>query len=291
MSALISELEIKVDKILSDLNNIFPTNFSESALRDLYINGSLEIKGTLTVGNLTVKHLNGIPMNALINDCLRTDNTTIIGGVKTFPSINFIDNNLKIKNLNGIPLKNIEFSKDSYNPYNIDLSKINKLQINGDLNFSKVFDIVWEDLMQKLVFKNEKTVIHGDMIILGVSINICSNNSINSLIMIKNLLHYFILFLLKNMTSNVIKMDYLNDIKYPSGYIQTSSSEDAYMTSTKYFETLTVTNLKDVKTINGIDIDDFIQLNANQTLEHLITFDNLVIDESLQVNMFKLIII
>ena len=81
----------------------------------------------------------------------------------------------------------------------------------------------------------------------------------------------------------MIRLDYLNGLEYANDYIMKTGIEDAYMTTAKTFKSLTVSNLQEVNTINDIDADEFIILYADQSLEHEITFENLVIEERLQV--------
>lgn len=75
----------------------------------------------------------------------------------------------------------------------------------------------------------------------------------------------------------------MNDLRYPLDYVLKSGPGIVDVTGIKTFETLTVSDLKGVKTINGIDINEFITLTEDQNLEHEIIFENLVIEESLQV--------
>lgn len=86
-------------------------------------------------------------------------------------------------------------------------------------------------------------------------------------------------------------MDYLNNVGYPDDYIVKGGPDEAEMTSGKTFRILKVSDLQGVETINDIDADDFIILNADQSLEHPITFENLIIDESLQVKPSRIILV
>lgn len=87
----------------------------------------------------------------------------------------------------------------------------------------------------------------------------------------------------QNITARVINVDYLNGLRYPYDYILKSGPGDGKITAAKTFDTLEVSGLQDIQTINDIDADEFIILNADQDLKHLITFEDLQIDESLQV--------
>lgn len=88
------------------------------------------------------------------------------------------------------------------------------------------------------------------------------------------------------MSASFIQMDILNNVRYPDEYVLKGGPEVALITNAKTFEVLKVSDIQGVDFINGIDSNDFIVLNVDQSLSHPITFQNLIIDESLQVNIF-----
>ncbi|KAJ8668656.1 hypothetical protein QAD02_010319 [Eretmocerus hayati] len=243
-SKLYDAEEILYKKLEESIPNRFTPNIE--------IEGSLEIIGTLSVANLTIDTLNGVEMDILTSQC--AEKSGKIGGIKHFPTIEFTDDNLKIRNLNDLPLNNYEFHENLENNSYVDLSNIRKIDVKRHLNFTNVFGQDWHQMIKNIVLKNENKIIPGVTTVTGVT------------------------------SARLIFMDHLNGIQYPSDYIVKSGPLEAVMTGKKFFKTLRVSDLQGVETINGIDADDFITTNANQDLEHQITFKDLVIDETFQID-------
>lgn len=175
---LMNSLETKVSEIERNIEKsieINKKNIADLYLKDIDIAGNLEIHGTLAVGRLAVDRLNGIPLNALNDQCSNIENKKITG-IKSFPTINIKRDNLVVRKINGIPINNIEFDNVRRNYTNIDFSKISKLEVGKNLTLSKLMSIDWNNLMKNLVLKNEEKTISGVTTILGVRIFIMNNS-------------------------------------------------------------------------------------------------------------------
>ncbi|XP_058805906.1 uncharacterized protein LOC131672587 [Phymastichus coffea] len=250
---LLYELENEISQIENQIKSMDTISLNHiSFLEEIYIDGNLVINGTAVVKSLFTDYLNNIDVDILMNNCLITDKKII--GNKTFPTVNFAEGHLKIKNLNGVPIENFQFEEDNLHLTDIDLTKIKKLQLKNNLNVSTINDINWNMLIDQLVFRNKKKVIPGRTQFSGI------------------------------MKTSFTQISYLNDFEYPHEYVVKSGPKNGEVTGFKSFETLTVSDLRDVKIINDIDADEFITLTANQNLEHKISFENVVIEENLQVD-------
>lgn len=165
-----NKLEEKVNNLENSLKKTIVEKSSVASFNEINITGDIDIKGALTVGNLTIGKLNGIPMNLLMDECHKTRNTKI-SGVKSFPGIIFSDDKFKIKTLNKVPLESYRF----YDQYkNIDftgvnLSKVTKLEIKNNLEVSRMAGIDFREIMKNAVFKNKNKIIKGTTVVSGVS--------------------------------------------------------------------------------------------------------------------------
>lgn len=81
----------------------------------------------------------------------------------------------------------------------------------------------------------------------------------------------------------MINIDFLNHLRYPRDYVLSSGGSFANITGSKSFNELTAQSLKSVKSINDIDIGDFVILYEENVLDEAITFENLAVEGDLQV--------
>ncbi|OXU21662.1 hypothetical protein TSAR_016063 [Trichomalopsis sarcophagae] len=248
----INRIEMQFNKI-EDIMITAALNLQKNRdYHEVNFEGNLRIKGKLVVNNFTIEGFNNSSLKSLLSQCAK--NKLKIMGQKWFPSIEFANNNFKLRYLNGIPLSNIQFDELNKDYSDIDLSNISKLELIQNLNVSVIRGTHWNNLTEKVVFRNAKKVIPESTTLIG------------------------------QMDVGHIRLDYLNELKYPYNYVLKSDPEEADITSDKTFQSIRVTNLQDVKTINGIDADEFIILNADQSLKNQITFENVVIDKRLQID-------
>ena len=164
-----NEIEAKLSEIENNAKNALLKNTANNYLHQININGDFGIRGTLTVDDLTIDYLNAVPIDALMKECSQKKNSKI-RGTKSFSTIQFAKSNLKIRKINGIPLTDIKFDEVDRNYTGIDLSKVIKLDIHGNLNFSKISDMNWDYLMKNKVLKNERRIIRDNTTVIGVSI-------------------------------------------------------------------------------------------------------------------------
>lgn len=254
----LSEIINSLDNLKNELNEIDLNIANAVALvstevyEDIEVLDDLEIQGTMTViNNLTLKMLNNIPTVELYQELLNGPGV-VIKGMKSFPSI--IAQKLSVHSINGIPTRDIVFDTVVFDYEGIDLSNITRLEITGNLNFSYINDIHWNTLMKNVVKKSEPTTIPGETIVQGA------------------------------ITAHYAVIDYLNGLEYPNDYLQKGNKDSVEMSGEKYFETLAVDNIKGIKTINGISVEEFILLNNDVTLKRNITFHNLKILGYLQID-------
>ena len=80
------------------------------------------------------------------------------------------------------------------------------------------------------------------------------------------------------MISDIFKLDILDNLLYPEDYVLENSVSPVVVTGSKSFDTMLVSQLEDVATINGIDFEDFVILHKDNVLEKSITFENLTIE-------------
>lgn len=80
------------------------------------------------------------------------------------------------------------------------------------------------------------------------------------------------------MVSDIFKLDILDNLLYPEDYVLENSVSSVVVTGSKSFDSMLVSQLEDVATINGIDFGDFVILHKDNVLEKSITFENLTIE-------------
>lgn len=153
----LKKLEMKLDEILpssTDASNItLPT--------DVELIGDFLVNGTLHAKRVTVSAINNASASiAIADDIANSADDVIIDGLKSFPSIHI--DNLTVASLNGIPLEEIVFDTSIRNYTDVDFTKLKRLEIQGNLNFSEINKIHWQDLMQSVVWKNREAVILGE---------------------------------------------------------------------------------------------------------------------------------
>ncbi|KAF3425333.1 hypothetical protein E2986_03027 [Frieseomelitta varia] len=234
---------------------------------DLRLNVS-DFRGRLTSLERKLDEIDSILMNAVEINPRSVSDVTIFGNIivtgnlnvvnLTAQSINdinettiadFVDNrDVTARSVNGIPIENIQFG-DSVDDYSgVEFYKINRAQVNGNLSFSMINGIDWTILMRDIVWKNKRMHIPGETIIEGTLI------------------------------SNIFKLDILDNLLYPEDYVLENSVSSVVVTGSKSFDSMLVSQLEDVATINGIDYEDFVILHKDNVLEKSITFENLTIE-------------
>ncbi|XP_012274820.1 uncharacterized protein LOC105696704 [Orussus abietinus] len=244
------EVHRKSLEIDAALKNLVPSNSTDVVLEDVEIFGNFEISGTLAVQNLTIDKLNGIPLSELRNEY--RDQNVLIKGLKKFPSIEA--ENLKVNSINGVPIGMINFATERKSYEGADLSKLKRLVVNGNLNLSSLNGVNWENLMKSIVWKNKPATISGTVTVEG------------------------------EVTADSIKLDNLNGLAYPTEFVMEDGTRAENITGMKSIEKLTVSSLTGVDTLNRIPMDDFVCLDKDQILPHEITFDDLIIEETLQID-------
>ena len=73
-------------------------------------------------------------------------------------------------------------------------------------------------------------------------------------------------------------MDILDNLLYPEDYVLENSLSSVIVTGSKSFDSMLISQLEDVATINDIDFEDFVILHKDNVLEKSITFENLMIE-------------
>lgn len=164
----IEELDAKLEKIYELINSsntiVLPLN-SE-------ITGDFVINGTLYAKNLNATSIYKVPD-------LSTKSKYIVDEHEC-SSIDF--RNLTVHFINDIPVENIVFDTTIKNYSDIEFSRLKRLKVEGHLNFSKINDITWEDLMATIVWKDKPAIISGETIIEGVR-NICNHNILQNIVL------------------------------------------------------------------------------------------------------------
>ncbi|XP_072767506.1 uncharacterized protein Fs(1)n isoform X2 [Anoplolepis gracilipes] len=244
----LEELETRLNQILLELKNITNTTIINSS--DIELTGNFLVTGTLHVKNITAAFINNVSTSIAANNIVNHA-SDIINGQKSFSSID--TDNLTVFSLNGVPLEEIVFDTSIKNYNNIDFSKLKRLEINGHLNFSEINNIKWKNLMQSIVWKDESIIIPGETIVEGLIVDDAN---------IQN----------------------LNHLRYPDDYALINNRYFINVTGEKYFNNLSTTHLTGINTINNINIDDFIILNRHEIINHEITFENLEIGGTFQID-------
>ncbi|CAD1475888.1 unnamed protein product, partial [Heterotrigona itama] len=190
--------------------------------------------------------------NIIVNGDLNVGNLTAlsINDINETTVADFIDNrDVTARTVNGIPIENIQFGDSVVDYSGVDFYKINRAQVNGNLSFSMINGIDWTILMRDIVWKNKRMHIPGETIIEGTLI------------------------------SDIFKLDILDNLLYPEDYVLENSVSPVIVTGSKSFDSMLISQLDDVATINGIDFEDFVILHKDNILEKSITFENLTIEE------------
>ncbi|XP_076237942.1 female sterile (1) Nasrat [Calliopsis andreniformis] len=243
------DLEGKLEEI--DANLVEALDFDSKELNfdsEVEISGNINVTGSLNVEDLSVEFINDLDV---MNDA-RYHDEVVVEGKRTFSSIEA--ENVTIYSLNGIPVKDIRFG-DSMEDYgDVDFSKISRAEVKEHLFFDSINGVEWKTLMEDIVWKDEPKVIPGETVIEGT------------------------------LTADTVSIDFLNNLRYPKDYVLVDSSGPAYLTGLKSFDELVVPSLKNVKFINDIDVEDFVVLHKDNVLNELITFENLEVDDTLQVD-------
>ncbi|KAL6423512.1 hypothetical protein ACFW04_010230 [Cataglyphis niger] len=244
----LEELETKLNQILLDLKNT--TNSTINLSSDIELNKNFLVTGTLHAKNITAAFVNNASTSFTTNNIV--NHASVIDGQKYFLSID--TNNLTVLSLNGVPLEEIVFDTTIRNYNNTDFSKLKRLKINGYLNFSEINNVEWKNLMQSIVWKDESILIPGETIVEG------------------------------QLIADEVYVKNLNYLRYPEDYVLTNNKYSINVTGEKDFANLSTTHLLNINTINNISIDDFIILSRHEIIEHEITFENLEIGGTFQID-------
>ncbi|XP_025075109.1 uncharacterized protein LOC105431077 [Pogonomyrmex barbatus] len=243
----LKELEAKLEQVISDLKNI--TNSTSIVLSDIEFTGDFLVNGTLYAKNVTAAFINNVSTSIIVNSIVN-DIPDIINGQKSFPAINTDD--LTVFSLNDIPLAKIVFGFPIKNYSDVNFSKIRRLEINGHLSFSEINDINWKNLMQNIIWRDNSTTISGKTIV-------------------------------EKLFAEEANVENLNHLRYPEDYVL-MSNRLSNITGIKHFANLSIRHLLSINAINKINIDDYVILNKHEFINEEITFENLEIVGTFQID-------
>ncbi|XP_066602800.1 uncharacterized protein fs(1)N isoform X2 [Prorops nasuta] len=233
----------KLDEIDENLKKQQIFNHNTHELIEIEINGDFTVNNTLHVKHLTVGPTH--ELSKLKHREIRQDESQIIVGAKSFPSLDV--DKMNVTRINGVPIEEFKFDSDVKDYNGIDFSMITHLIINGSLTVDHVNEFNLTDLMSKVIWKNQHSIIPGEIIIDG---DIEAKNG---------------------------RLDSLNGLAYPDDYVL-QLNNSVSITGEKYFDVLTIDNLLDVNTLNNDSITDFVILNGDVKFEKPIKFENAIID-------------
>ncbi|XP_012057498.1 PREDICTED: uncharacterized protein LOC105620619 [Atta cephalotes] len=244
---ILEELEAKLDQMLLDLKST--TNSTKIILLpDVELNGDFLVNGTLYTKNIITAFINNASTSVIEN--------SIVSRIIVQKSVSSIDtNNLTIFSLNGIPLEKIMFDFLIKNYSDVNFSILKRLKIDGHLNFSVINSIKWKEQIQNIVWKDESTTISGETI-------------------------------MEKLVAEKANVKNLNYLQYPRNYVLMNELNkfSINITGEKHFVNLSMKHLLTIKTINKIDINDFVILNRHEIINEEITFKDLEIDEIFQID-------
>ncbi|XP_076477923.1 female sterile (1) Nasrat isoform X2 [Bombus vancouverensis nearcticus] len=155
---------------------------------------------------------------------------------------------LTVHSMNGIPIENIQFGDSIVDYSAVDFYKINRAQVNGNLFFSVINGIDWTTLMKNIVWKHETMYIPGNTIIEGTLI------------------------------SDIFELGILNNLLYPTEYVLENSDTSVIITGTKSFDSMLLSRLENVTTLNDVNFEDYVILYKDNILKEEIAFENIKID-------------
>lgn len=166
-NVVLDDLESILQEIKINLAKSVPISSNEVTLTgNLFIDGGFDVRDTMSVTNFTFDHLNGLSPKEITEDLYDRNDGRVIEGLKTFESVEA--ENLHVMFINGMPISDMTFDTVRKDWSNVDFSKLTKLKVEGNLNFSTVNDVSWDGLMKKVVRKSETTTIEGVTIVEGV---------------------------------------------------------------------------------------------------------------------------
>nr|XP_033339168.1 uncharacterized protein LOC117227773 isoform X1 [Megalopta genalis]XP_033339169.1 uncharacterized protein LOC117227773 isoform X2 [Megalopta genalis] len=244
----LKELERKLNEIDSNLEQALNLNSAElDHNSDVEMFGTMNASGSLNVDELIVKFINDVDV--------QNDSPPENESVKQHAKVSTIKaDNLTVYSLNGIPVTDIRFANSIHNYSGIDFSKIDRAVVEGDLFVETINGVHWGNLMKNVVWKNKDAVIPGDTVIEG------------------------------SLSADSVELGTLNDLQYPYDYVLVDGNIATEVTGLKSFNHLRVGSLSGLKTINGIDIDDFILLQEDNVLNEEITFEDLIVEGPLKID-------
>ncbi|XP_053973610.1 uncharacterized protein LOC128873789 [Hylaeus volcanicus] len=246
---ILQDLERKLDEIDESLMDALDSNSTQLHFdSDVEVFGNIDVTGNLNVEDLSVQIINDVDV---LND-FPSGKGNVIEDKMTF---SFIEaQNLTIYALNGVPVKNIRFGNLRKDYSEVNFSRINRMEVKEHLFVESINNVNWETLMRSIVWKDKPAVIPGDTVIEGALI------------------------------ADDTYLDFLNDLRYPFDYILHNYMANVNVTGSKSFDTLVVGRLEIVKTLNGIDFEDFIILNKENVLTEEITFEKLTVEGSCRID-------
>ncbi|KAL0124299.1 hypothetical protein PUN28_006268 [Cardiocondyla obscurior] len=241
----LEELDAKLEQNLNSENVINSTKISLPS--NIELTGDFLVNGTLYAKNVFANFINNVSTSITHNG---TANLDLISGQNSFLSIDI--NNLTVFSLNGIPYEQILFDFPMKNYSKVNFSKLKRLEVNGHLNFSKVNNIDWKNVMQGIVWKNESTIISGKTIV-------------------------------EKLAAKEVHVTNLNGLLYPENYVLTNNTSYINITGEKYFNNLYTAHLN-IKMLNGANFTDFINLDKQEIVDEEIIFENLEVDGVIQID-------
>ncbi|XP_063976811.1 uncharacterized protein LOC135162367 [Diachasmimorpha longicaudata] len=248
----IQKLHRQLDLVHSNVNKAMPVTTTQVNFPEyLHILGDLTVN-KLTVDNITLGTATNLSASEIFTKLFAFDSNRIISGQKIFPVIDATT--LNVNFINGIPIENIVFDKNQMAYDEVDFPILKKLVIIGNLNFTYINDENWKTLMETVVLKSSAERISGEIIVNG------------------------------SVLATYVDVNYLNDLTYPGDYILKKNTGPITIPSNKKFKTLTTERLSNLLTINNIPVDNFIRLFGHQNLSKKITFENLEILGTLQID-------
>ncbi|XP_043288251.1 uncharacterized protein fs(1)N [Venturia canescens] len=256
VNAELDDLESKIGEIKRNFENSIPIETPEVLFgEDLSINGNLDVRGTILANNLRYDYLNGFTRDEIVQNFSNFDADFVIGGVKSFESIDA--ERLNVFFINGVPMEEFKFDRIKERDYSaLDFSKLSKLKVRGNLNFTTINGANWQELVKKIVLKSQSPIIPGTTIVEG------------------------------DFVSDNFEIQWFNGILYPEEYVSAKNRDFVAIKGKKRLDKLKVRSLDfdAIESINGVSIDEFITLDGDRILRTETTFENLKVTENLQID-------
>lgn len=85
------------------------------------------------------------------------------------------------------------------------------------------------------------------------------------------------------MISDIFELGTLNNLLYPTEYVLENSDTSVIITGTKSFDSMLLSRLENVITLNDVNFEDYVILYKDNILKEEITFENVKIDGEFRV--------